>query len=102
MAADGSRGATRLLHTAEKRSTLVYWPEAVDERLDQLQQLIMTTGEHASRAQILASLVMAAAQDGEKLARLVRTYRRRTVEEGGAALPPKAAPRRPGPRRPND
>jgi hypothetical protein len=97
-AAGSQDAAPRLLHAAEKRSTLIYWPESVDEHLNELQQLIMATGAHASRAQILAALVMAAPQDGEHLAGLVHSYRRLGTTGLTTPRPPKAAPRRPGPR----
>lgn len=68
------------LHTGERRATLVYWPESVDERLDILLALVKSCGEHASRAQILAALVANAPLDGKKLGQLIRAYRERTEE----------------------
>lgn len=68
------------LHNGDRRNTLVYWPAHVDERLDLLLSLVAATGEHASRAQILAALVAAAPLDGAKLARQVRAYRRQDEE----------------------
>jgi len=63
------------LHRGPRRSTLVHWPESVDERLDALLGLVNDAGENASRAQLLAALVAAAPLDGAKLARQLRKYR---------------------------
>lgn len=95
------RAATRPLYMTEKRSTLLYWPEAVDERLNALHQLIAAAGGQASRAQILAALVMAAARDGDQLDTLVRWYRRLDEAQTDVFLPAKVRARRPGHRRPN-
>ena len=95
---DDQATETRLLYAEQKRSTLIYWPESVDQRLDELLQLVLMTGAHASRAQLLAALVVAAERDGEKLAEAVRAYRRMTV----TAVPSATKKRgRPGPQRPD-
>jgi hypothetical protein len=85
---------------SDKRKTLVYWPEIVDERLDLLHRLAERAGEQTSRAQILAALVCAAPPDGEGLGVMIREYRRLTVVELREQLPgPQPELRRPGPRR---
>jgi hypothetical protein len=100
MTTSDTRGATRQLYLTEKRSTLIYWPEDVDERLNALHQLIASTGEQASRAHILAALVMAAPQDGDQLADLVEWYRRLEAPQPDSVHPTDAPRRRPGHRRP--
>jgi hypothetical protein len=89
---------TRLLYAEQKRSTLIYWPESVDQRLDELLELVRMTGTHASRAQLLAALVVSAERDGGKLAETVQAYRRMTVTAVPSAT--KERRRRPGPQRP--
>jgi hypothetical protein len=84
----------------EKRSTLLYWPEAVDERLNTLHQLIAGAGGQASRAQILAALVMGATRDGDQLDNLVRWYRRLDEAQTDMSLPARVTARRPGHRPP--
>lgn len=90
------------LHEGERRSTLVYWPTRVDERLDFLVRLIVENGGQASRAQVLAALVAAAPLDGVKLDRRLRAYRRRDEEsftvEHTREPSPRSSRRRPGPR----
>src|SRR5260370_38277375 len=100
MPASATRRAARTLYLTEKRSILIYWPEAVDERLNALHQLSAATGGQASRAHILAALVMAAVQDGDQLANLVRWYRRMDAAQPDESRPTDATVRRPGPRRP--
>jgi hypothetical protein len=68
------------LYNAERRSTLVYWPTAVDERLDLLHHLLSREGYQTSRAQILAALVAATPLNGEQLVQKLTSYRR--TEEG--------------------
>ena len=102
MASSSAPQATRPLYMTQKRSTLLYWPEAVDERLNVLHQLIAAAGGQASRAQILAALVMAAARDGDQLDNLVRWYRRLDEEQGDLIPPARMNVRRPGYRRPNE
>jgi hypothetical protein len=84
-----------------KRSTLLYWPEAVDERLNTLHQLVAAAGGQASRAQILAALVMAAVRDGDQLDNLVRWYRRLDEAQTDLFPPVRITVRRPGHRRPS-
>ena len=90
------------LHEGERRSTLVYWPTRVDERLDFLLSLISENGGQASRAQVLAALVAAAPLDGVKLDRQLRAYRRRDEDSFAAehtrSPGPRGSRRRPGPR----
>lgn len=87
-----------LLWRSGKRTTLLYWPAAVDDRLDALHQL--TAGENASRAQILATLVCAVSLDGEPLGESIRAYRRLTLADFRVDQPaPTRVTRRPGPRR---
>jgi hypothetical protein len=92
------------LHNGQRRSTLVYWPASVDERLDLLLDLLRGSGEHASRAQILAALVAAAPLNADTLARQVRAYRQQdeasfTAEHTKPQHPGRGR-RRPGPRTP--
>jgi hypothetical protein len=85
---------------SEKRKTLIYWPEVVDERLDMLLALAEGAGEQTSRAQILAALVCEATTDGEGLGVMIRNYRRLSVAQLERQLPDVTpSPRRPGPRR---
>jgi hypothetical protein len=87
-----------LLWRSGKRTTLLYWPAAVDDRLDVLHQL--TAGENASRAQILATLVCAVPLDAESLGESIRAYRQLTLADFRADHPaPTRTARRPGPRR---
>jgi hypothetical protein len=75
--------------------TQVLWPIAVDDRLDNLRDLVLAQGERASRAELLATLVWHAPTDGEGLGVMVRTYRR---EASGAAPGRRQKRTRPGPR----
>ena len=68
------------LYNAERRNTLIYWPTAVDDRLDLLHQLLSREGYQTSRAQILAALVAATPLNGEQLVQKLISYRR--LEEG--------------------
>jgi hypothetical protein len=86
---------THLLYAGHKRLTSVYWPTAVDDRLDDLQQRILDSGVNASRAQVLAALVMAARRDGKTLAEMVLRYRRTRV---ALAAKPTTQQRQRGPR----
>jgi hypothetical protein len=102
MVSSGTPRATRPLYLTGKRSTLLYWPEAVDERLNTLHQLIAAAGGQASRAQILAALVMAAARDGDQLDKLVRWYRRLDEAQTDLFPPAGMTVRRSGHRRPSE
>lgn len=92
------------LRSGDRRNTLVYWPAAVDERLNLLLDLLQRHGENASRAQILAALVAAAPLDADKIAQQVRAYQQLDEESFTAEHtrhPRSQQPRRkPGPRRP--
>lgn len=65
-----------LLWQQPRRNTLVSWPHDVDQRLDILVRAAAAAGEQASRAQILAALVVAADTTPDVVADLLHTYRR--------------------------
>jgi hypothetical protein len=90
------------LHRGTRRSTLIQWPERVDNRLDLLLYLANQAGENTSRAQLLAALVATVPLDGGRLISLLRKYRNQdedgfVLEEAGIPPLPEGR-RRPGPR----
>lgn len=90
-----------LLWRSRRRKTLIDWPQAVDDRLEILVRSATAGGENVSRAQLLAALVAGADASPERLADLVRAYRRTeadtfTANHARDDLPPA---RHPGPRR---
>lgn len=95
-------GVEMRLHRGKRRSTLVYWPERVDDRLDLLLYLANQAGASTSRAQLLAALVAAAPLDGLKLGRLLHKYRMHEEEtfirEEEDTPPLPHGRRKPGPR----
>jgi hypothetical protein len=63
------------LQTLKKIQTNVRWEPPVDERLADLLQLVRDVGGRASRAELLAALVVAAPADGKALHELILGYR---------------------------
>ena len=90
-----------LVWQAQRRKTLVDWPQAVDDRLEILVRAAMAAGENTSRAQVLAALVAAADTTPEALASLLRAYRRMDTADFAADHVREDLPavRHPGPRR---
>ncbi|MEU2113857.1 hypothetical protein [Streptomyces sp. NPDC019507] len=64
-----------LLWRAQRRNTLVTWPDAVNERLDQLVAAGLAAGENANRSHLLAALVVHADLSPAFVAEVLRTYR---------------------------
>lgn len=92
-----------LLWRAERRNTLIAWPDAVNERLDQLVAAGLAAGENVNRSHLLAALVVHADLSPEFVAGVMRAYRtlgsdsldeaNRSADEQWPTV------RRPGPRR---
>ncbi|MFD7965915.1 hypothetical protein ACFV5J_34510 [Streptomyces zaomyceticus] len=90
-----------LLCHQQRRATSVLWPEDVDRRLNILVRAAAAAGERTSRAELLAALVSAIDVEPERVAALLRHYRRLPADslasdETRDDLP---AVRTPGPRR---
>ena len=64
-----------LLWRARRRKTLVTWPDAVNERLDQLVAAGLAAGENVNRSHLLAALVANAQLSPEFVAEAMQTYR---------------------------
>lgn len=92
-----------LLWRAERRNTLITWPDAVNERLDQLVAAGLAAGENVNRSHLLAALVVHADLSPEFIAEIMRTYRALdsdALDEGNrSAVEQWPTARRPGPRR---
>jgi hypothetical protein len=65
----------------ERWPTNIMWPAPIDMRLSSLVDLAVEAGEQdtLSRSELLAALVLAAPADGDKLASLLRAYRKANV-----------------------
>lgn len=70
-----------VIRQCEKWPTSIMWPAPIDVRLSGLVDLAVEAGEQdtLSRSELLAALVLAAPADGEKLASLLRAYRKAKV-----------------------
>jgi hypothetical protein len=92
-----------LLWRAERRNTLIAWPDAVNERLDQLVAAGLAAGENVNRSHLLAALVVHADLSPEFVASIMRDYRSLgsdALDEGNrSAAEQWPTVRRPGPRR---
>jgi hypothetical protein len=90
-----------LVWQAQRRRTLVDWPQAVDDRLEILVRAATAAGENVSRAQLLAALVAAADPTPDTLAELLRNYRQMHLADFAAHHDREDLPtvRHPGPRR---
>ncbi|WP_329421292.1 hypothetical protein [Streptomyces sp. NBC_01268] len=91
------------LWRAERRNTLIAWPDAVNERLDQLVAAGIAAGENINRSHLLAALVVHADLSPEFVAGIMRDYRALNSnaldEANRSAAEQWPAVRRPGPRR---
>jgi hypothetical protein len=81
--------------------TNINWPLPVDQRLNELIELVVSGGFDVTRSQLLAALVSNAPEVGKQLERLIRQYRTETagsvvLQRTGLIVRP---PRKPG-RRP--
>ncbi|MEU2283037.1 hypothetical protein ABZ614_14080 [Streptomyces sp. NPDC013178] len=92
-----------LLWRADRRNTLIAWPDAVNERLDQLVAAGLAAGENVNRSHLLAALVVHADLSPEFVADIVRAYRTLdsdALDEANRSAAEQWPPvRRPGPRR---
>ncbi|MFF3097220.1 hypothetical protein [Streptomyces cyaneofuscatus] len=92
-----------LLWRAERRNTLITWPDAVNERLDQLVAAGITAGENINRSHLLAALVANADLSPDFVAGIMRDYRALNsdaLDKGNRSAAKQWPPvRRPGPRR---
>lgn len=72
---------TEVVRQCERWPTNVVWPAPIDERLNGLLDLAVEAGEADSltRSELIAALVLAAPADGDKLAALLRGYRKAKV-----------------------
>jgi hypothetical protein len=92
-----------LLWRARRRKALVAWPDAVNERLDQLVAAGLAAGENINRSHLLAALVVNADLSPEFVAQTIQNYRSLHTDaldeanRSAATQWPKV--RRPGPRR---
>lgn len=59
--------------------TNIWWPAPVDQRLNELWELLVNDGYEVSRSQLLAALVTNAPNRPRDLERLVREYKKRTA-----------------------
>lgn len=91
-----TNGATRALNSTKQVPTSLRWPWPVNQRLNELLQGARSAGEPATRAEILAALVMDCPEDMERLARILQRYRRLRVPEADP-LQDQGVRRRPGP-----
>ncbi|MGW8955607.1 hypothetical protein [Streptomyces sp. NPDC055709] len=64
-----------LLWRARRRNTLITWPDAVNERLDQLVAAGLAAGENTNRSHLLAALVVHADLSPAFVAQVLQTYR---------------------------
>src|SRR5436189_194511 len=78
------RGSDRLSRVPE-RAVGVSFPLPVSARLDGLVGQVEAAGNRTSRKELLAALVLAAADDPDSLDDLVRSYRRARVVDAGLA-----------------
>ncbi|MFF2952648.1 hypothetical protein ACFVVU_15050 [Kitasatospora sp. NPDC057965] len=89
-----------LLWRTRRRKTLVEWPQAVDDRLEDLVRAAIAAGENVSRSQMLAALVASADTAPTALADVIRTYRLLEADAFTHATPDDLpAPRRLGRKR---
>ena len=93
---------TLLRECPEKRVGLDL-PAPLSERLDDLVQLVEAAGDRTSRKELMASLILAAPEVGDKLSAQLRKYRQasaRAARLSGSADEPTIGIRsyRPGPR----
>lgn len=90
-----------LVWKSARRTTLISWPSAVDDRLDVLVRAATAAGESISRSQLLAALVAESSQDPDQLSSVIRRYRVTESEHFVAAHRRTGLPaiRRPGRRR---
>lgn len=63
------------LWRARRRKALVTWPDAVNDRLDQLVAAGLAAGENLNRSHLLAALVVHAQLSPEFVAEAMRAYR---------------------------
>ncbi|MFI6513294.1 hypothetical protein ACIBCT_37310 [Streptosporangium sp. NPDC050855] len=96
--------AMKLLWRAQRRNTLVTWPQAVDDRLEQLVAAGLAARENVSRSQLLAALVVNTEVSPEHIAALIQTYRSMSADALDNTSASSAAEnwpevRHPGPRR---
>jgi hypothetical protein len=77
-----------------KRRPQFVLPEAVDDRLERLLELVRAEGNQVSRSDIVATLIWQAQLDGDVLGFKIRQYRKEvTIENSSSSLR-----RSPGPR----
>lgn len=92
-----------LLWRAERRNTLIAWPDAVNDRLDQLVAAGLAAGENVNRSHLLAALVVHADLSPEFVAGVMRAYRTQgsdSLDEANRAAAERwPTVRRTGPRR---
>jgi len=88
--------------------TTVYWPAPVDQRLNEVLDVLGRSGISISRSELLAALVAACPPEVGALSEVLSAYWRNTVGEvvlqnrGAVVVPPRRPGRRPrAPRSPN-
>jgi hypothetical protein len=69
--------------------TNIWWPAPVDQRLNELRELLLRAGYEVSRSQLLAALVTSAPNRSRDLELLVRQYKEKTA--GAVVLQAKGA-----------
>ncbi|WP_405940592.1 hypothetical protein [Streptomyces sp. NBC_00207] len=92
-----------LLWRTQRSNALVTWPDAVNERLDQLVAAGLAAGENANRSQLLAALVVQAELSPAFVSEVLQSYRSLSTDALDAANRSAAEQwpqvRRTGPRR---
>lgn len=71
----GTGSEARLVREAAKRITSIGLPDAVDEKLTLLREVVEAVGERTSRQELLAAFVVQAPTEGSELASILREYR---------------------------
>ena len=95
--------ADTLLRDCPEQRVGLDLPAPLSERLDDLVQLVEAAGDRTNRKELIASLILAAPEAGEKLSTLLRAYRQasaRAARLDGSTDEPTIGIRsyRPGPR----
>lgn len=78
---------TTPIEQCRQRQTSIWWPVPVDQRLDELRELVVKGGFDVSRSQLLAALVTRAPARAPQLENLVREYKKKKA--GNIVLQPK-------------
>lgn len=81
------------IEECQQRLTSIWWPIPVDQRLDELRDLVIKEGFEVSRSQLLAALVTGAPARARQLEDLIREYKRKNA--GSVVLQPKGPIREP-------